>query len=86
MLCGCGVVWLWEYQPGWGTTAPPPTQSHRSTWRGCRTWKDAQDVWFKLYDDCDGDLPAGSERRTAWQNALKRYARDAIAWEAADGG
>jgi hypothetical protein len=80
------AVWLWEYQPGWGTTAPPPTQSDRSTWRGLHTWTDAQDMWFKLFDDCDGDLPAGSERRTAWQNALKRYARDAIAWEAAGGG
>ena len=76
---------VWEYQPGFGTTAPPPTQANTATWRGCRTWTSAQDQWY-LFFDVNGELPSsGAERAREWKNAIKRYARAVLAWRAGDG-
>ena len=75
----------WGYQPGFGTTAPPPKLADRASWRGQPCWQDAQDMWFMFFD-INGRLPAsGAERTRAWKSALKCYARAARAWAAADG-
>ena len=79
----CYAIQEWEYQPGCGTRVPPPTEADPTSWRGAPTWQDSQNFWYELYDDGrrDGMPGAGPERRSAWQNALKRYARDVLAWK-----
>ena len=84
----CYAVRDWEYQPGYGTRAPPPTETDPSSWRGYRTWQSAQNLWYELYNDGYHEhrpTPlyklTGQERRSAWQNALKRYARDVLVWK-----
>ena len=38
------VVGFMEYQPGWGTTMPPPIRRDPSTWRCIGEWKDVQEL------------------------------------------
>ena len=65
----------WEYEPGFGTIAPPPKRAQLSTWRGAETWKMAQSQWFLFFDNNEGELPSiPAERTQAWQNALKCHA------------
>ena len=70
------IAVAWEYEPGFGTIAPPPKRAQQSTWRGAETWKMAQSQWFLFFDNIEGELPSiPAERTQAWQNALKRHAR-----------